>query len=50
MLVLENVKEINDVIKNIAEFIQKDEYVHVDFDEYIRTIGRQNNNTSFQAA
>ncbi len=50
MLVLENVKEINDVIKNIAEFIQKDEYVHVDFDEYIRTIGRQSNNASFQAA
>lgn len=50
MLVLENIKEINDVIKNIAEFIQKDEYVHVDFDEYIRTIGHQSNNASFQAA
>ena len=50
MLVLENVKEINDVIKNIAEFIQKDEYVHLDFDEYIKTIGRPSDNTSFQAA
>ncbi|HIS35969.1 TPA: hypothetical protein IAC10_04985, partial [Candidatus Scatousia excrementigallinarum] len=50
MLVLENVKEINDVIKNIAEFIQSDEYVHIDFDEYIKTIGNPSDNTSFQAA
>lgn len=50
MLVLENIKEINDVIKLIAEFIQSDEFVHLDFDEYIKTIGRPSDNTSFQAA
>ena len=50
MLVLENVKEINDVIKEIATFIQSDEYVHIDFDEYIKTIGNPSDTTSFQAA
>ena len=50
MIVLENVKEINDVIKLIAEFIQSDEYVHIDFDEYIKTIGKPSDNTAFQAA
>ena len=50
MLVLENVKEINDVIKQIADFVQADEFVHVDFDEYIKTIGNPSDNTSFQAA
>lgn len=50
MLVLENIKEINDVIKEIAAFIQSDEYVHIDFDEYIKTIGNPSDNTSFQAA
>lgn len=50
MLVLENVKEINDVIKQVADFVQADEFVHVDFDEYIKTIGNPSDNTSFQAA
>lgn len=50
MLVLENIKEINDVIKEIANFIQSDEYVSVDFNEYIKTIGRPSDNNNFQAA
>ena len=48
MLILEDLKEINDVIKNLAEFIQQDETVKPDFEEYIKTIGQ--NNVNFQSA
>ncbi len=46
MLVLEDLKEINDVIKDLAIFIQNDETVKPDFEEYLKTIG----NTNLQSA
>ena len=46
MLILEGLKEINDVIKELAEFIQKDETVKPDFEEYIKTV----NGMNFQSA
>lgn len=42
MLILEDLKEINDVIKELAEFIQNDEFVRPDFEEYIRTVNGMN--------
>lgn len=39
MLVLDDLREINDVIKEIAAFISKDSLVKPDFEEYLRTIG-----------
>ena len=42
MLILEDLKEINDVIKELAEFIQNDESVKPDFEEYIRTVNGMN--------
>ena len=42
MLILEDLKEINDVIKELAEFIQNDEFVKPDFDEYIKTVNGMN--------
>lgn len=48
MLILEDLKEINDVIKNLAEFIQTNADVKPDFEEYIKTIGQ--NNINFQSA
>ncbi len=48
MLILEDLKEINDVIKELAEFVQKDETVKPDFEEYIKTIGQ--NAMNFQSA
>ena len=42
MLILEDLKEINDVIKELAEFIQNDEFVKPDFEEYIRTVNGMN--------
>lgn len=50
MLVLENLKEINDVIKSIAGFIQTDESVHSDFEEYMKTIGASSGSANFQSA
>lgn len=42
---------INAAIKNIADFIQTNESIKVDFNEYLRTIGENSrNNISFQAA
>ena len=46
MLILEDLKEINDVIKELAEFVQSDEAVKPDFEEYIRTV----NGMNFQSA
>lgn len=46
MLVLENLKIINDTIKDLADFIQTDESVKGDFQEYIKTVGNMN----FQSA
>ena len=40
MLILEDLKEINDVIKELAEFVQNDETVKPDFEEYLKTIGQ----------
>lgn len=46
MLILEDLKEINDVIRELAEFVQNDETVKPDFEEYIRTV----NGMNFQSA
>lgn len=46
MLTFEELKEINDVIKNLAEFVQSNEIVKPDFEEYLKTIG----NTNVQSA
>lgn len=46
MLILEDLKEINDVIKELAEFVQNDEAVKPDFEEYIKTV----NGMNFQSA
>lgn len=52
MVILEELKEINDIIKDLALFIRQDEYIQPDFAEYIKTIGINANSTSvqFQAA
>lgn len=51
MLVLEDLKEINEIIKRLAEFIQIDEAVKPDFEEYLKTIGAYNGgNVNFQSA
>ena len=42
MAVIEKINEINDVIKEIFEFIQSNELVKSDFEEYIATIGARN--------
>ena len=38
-MLLEDLKIVSDTIKNIVTFIQNDEVVKGDFEEYIRTIG-----------
>ena len=51
MPVADKIQEINDIIKSVAIFIQSDESVKPDFDEYIKTIGaNRNKGTNFQAA
>ena len=51
MPVLENLQQINDVIKAIALFIQTDEQIRPDFQEYIKTIGANPaSGASFQGA
>lgn len=50
MPVAENLKEINDVIKEVATFIQTDETVRPDFDEYTKTLGANRQSVDFQAA
>lgn len=46
MLILEDLKEINDVIKGLAEFVQNDASVKPDFEEYVKTV----NGMNFQSA
>ncbi len=46
MLTLDNLKHINDIIKNLAEFIQNDETIKEDFTEYLKAVG----GTSYQSA
>lgn len=52
MVILEDLKEINDIIKDLALFIRQDEYIQPDFAEYIKTIGITSASSSvqFQAA
>lgn len=42
MVILEDLKEINDIIKDLAVFVQNDEMIKPDFEEYIKTIGNVN--------
>lgn len=42
MTVIEKITSINDVIKKIVEFTQKDETISSDFAEYLSTIGAKN--------
>ena len=52
MVILEELKDINDVIKDLAMFIRQDEVIQPDFAEFIRTVGINANSSSiqFQAA
>lgn len=50
MLIIEDLKVINDVIKNLADFVQTDNYVKPDFEEYLKTIGAANSAANFQSA
>jgi len=50
MILQEDLKVINDVIKNVAIFIQQDALVKPDFEEYLRTIGSTVQSSSFQSA
>ncbi len=52
MLISEELKEINEIIKDLALFIRQDEIIQPDFAEYIKTIGINSNSTGvqFQAA
>ena len=46
MLILEDMKEINDIIKDLANFVQTNDCIKPDFSEYIKTVGNMN----FQSA
>lgn len=51
MLIQEELKDINDVIKELALFIRQDDYVKPDFTDYIKTIGvGTDGSVQFQAA
>ena len=51
MIIQERLDSINAVIKNIADFIQTDENIKNDFNEYLRTIGANaKNGISIQSA
>ena len=51
MDIQERMDSINGVIRDIADFIQTHQDIKDDFNEYLRTIGQQSNNSfSFQAA
>lgn len=43
MFILEDLREINDVIKDLAEFIQNNEAVKPDYEEYLKTVGKNIN-------
>ena len=42
MILQDRMESINNVIKNIAEFIQTHDEIKTDFNEYLRTIGASN--------
>ena len=42
MTVIEKINEINDIVKQVFDFTQKNETVKADFDEYLATIGSRN--------
>lgn len=46
----EKLKEINDVIKEVANFIETDDTVKPDFDEYVRTLGARRSTNEYQGA
>ena len=51
MPVKDKIQDINDTIKSIALFIQSDEHIRPDFQEYLKTIGaNRNSGVNFQAA
>ena len=51
MPVLDKIQEINDIIKAVALFIQSDEEIRPDFQEYLKTIGANpNSGAAFQSA
>ena len=51
MLLLDELKIVNDIIKDIAIFVQQDAFVSPDFREYLRTIGvGRENSDKFQSA
>ena len=50
MILQENLKVINDVIKNVALFVRQDPFVKPDFDEYLRTVGANPKSANFQSA
>ena len=50
MILQEDLRVINDVIKNVAIFIQQDAFVKPDFEEYLRTVGATVQSASFQSA
>ncbi len=50
MILQEDLKVINEVIKNVAIFIQQDLVVKPDFEEYLRTLGTNIQSASFQSA
>ena len=52
MVIADELKSINDIIKDLALFIRQDDVIQPDFAEYIKTIGinSQANGIQFQAA
>ncbi|MBD5402705.1 hypothetical protein HDR58_07905, partial [bacterium] len=50
MIIQERMDSINEVIKGIADFIQENEQVKQDFNEYLSTIGANNRSVPLQTA
>ena len=42
MTVIEKINDINEIVKKVFDFTQKNETVKTDFDEYLATIGARN--------